>query len=372
MRTKRIVVSVISDLVSDQRVHRTCSLLNEIGFSVILIGRKQKKSLALDERNYRTERVHCYFTKGILQYAEFNMKLFWRLLFKRTDIFLSNDLDTLFPNFLHAKLRSKKLVYDSHEYFTGTPELQDKPIKRKIWKTLEKLLLPRIKYAYTVNKSISELYHKETGITMEVVRNVPLLQADLIEDNENPFPPGKIILLLQGTGINRNRGVEELVKSMTLLPDQFLLVLIGGGDVWEELKDLSHSLNLSTKIKFIEKMSFSLIKKYTAKAHLGLSMDKPFCINYQLSLPNKIFDYIHAGIPVLSSDVIEVKKILEKYRVGTTVRKEEPDIIAQAIISIFENRDQYETWKSNTKTAAKELCWQKERTKLTGIFEPLV
>jgi glycosyltransferase involved in cell wall biosynthesis len=364
-----VIVSVISDLVSDQRVHRVCSFLQENDFDLLLIGRRLKKSLPLDERSYSTQRIRCYFNKGVLKYAEFNLKLFFKLLFQRADLFLSNDLDTLVPNFVIAKLRGKKLIYDTHEYFTGMPELQTKPFKRKIWRTIEKIFLPRLKQAYTVSESVAAQYEKDYDIKLKVVRNTPMKTDSLPHQSDIVFSPGKTILLLQGSGINKDRGAEELIETMQLLPDNFHLVFIGGGEIWEDLKKRCQELSLENKVLFIEKIPFDELKKYTTHAYLGFSLDKPSNLNYQLSLPNKIFDYIHAGVPIIASEIKEVKKILETYQVGATITEVTPQAIASAVLSVFENKQQYETWKQNTAKAANELCWQKEQLVLKEIFE---
>jgi glycosyltransferase involved in cell wall biosynthesis len=364
---RKIVVSVISDLVSDKRVHKVCTFLNNYGFEVTLIGRKNKQSLPLEERAYKCERIHCWFNKGIPLYAEFMLKLFAKLLTKKTEIFLSNDLDTLLPNFLIARFKNKKLVYDSHEYFTGVPELENSLTKKKIWKSLEKFILPKLKHSYTVNQSIASLYQSEYGIKMKVVRNVPVLQP-LTKTPTQLYAAGKTILLLQGSGINEERGAEELVESMTLLPENFKLYLIGSGTRWNDLKSLTSQLNLHEKIAFIEKVPFSELRNYTSQAHLGLSLDKPVSTNYKLSLPNKIFDYIHAGVPVLSSSIVEIESIIKSFRVGTTIAEVTPNAIATAITEIFANQELYNQWRENTKKAAEELCWQKEEKVLEEIF----
>jgi glycosyltransferase involved in cell wall biosynthesis len=364
---RKIVVSVISDLVSDQRVHKVCTFLNTHGFDVALIGRKNNQSLPLEERSYKCERIQCWFNKGIPLYAEFMLKLFAKLLTKRAEIFLSNDLDTLLPNFLVSNFRNKKLVYDSHEYFTGVPELENSLTKKKIWRSLEKLILPRLKHAYTVNQSIASLYQSEYGIKMKVVRNVPVLQPET-EITRQFYPADKTILLLQGAGINEERGAEELVQSMTLLPENFKLYLIGSGTCWNKLKSLTSELGLHQKVELIEKLPFRELRNYTSQAHLGLSLDKPISTNYKLSLPNKIFDYIHAGIPVLSSSVVEVEKIINDFEVGTTITEVTPNAIAKAIMEIFTNPGLYNQWRNNTRKAAEELCWQKEEKVLEEIF----
>jgi glycosyltransferase involved in cell wall biosynthesis len=369
VKRKRIIVSVISDLVSDQRVHKVCMYLHQKGYEVTLVGRCFHYSMPLGERPYRTERIRCSFSKGIAQYAEFNAKLFIRLFFYKADLFLSNDLDTLLPNYVHAFFRKKKLVYDTHEYFTGTPELQTKPLKRKAWKLVERCLLPKIKHAYTVNASIAELYKKECSINMQVVRNVPLLAEQLPAASRLLFPKDHFILWLQGAGINKGRGAEELIESMALLPDHFYLVLIGSGDAWNDLQAKTARLHLHSKVRFIEKVPFAELQAYTRQAHLGLSLDKPSCINHTLSLPNKVFDYIHAGVPVLASDVAEVKQIVDTWQTGMCISHITPKAIAEAVLWIYDNKEVYNQWKHNTQAAANELCWQKEQSVLDKIFE---
>src|SRR4030095_7274285 len=164
--------------------------------------------------------------KGFMQFAEFNAKLFFQLLFCKTDYFLANDLDSLVPNYIISKIRRKELFYDTHEYYTGVPELKDSPIKKKIWKFFENWIFPKLRIVYTVNDSIKKLYHEEYGNTISVIRNVPVS----ITVDQKPVPEhwkDKIILLMQGVGIHPNRGGLELLEMMKFLPDKYHLVYIG-------------------------------------------------------------------------------------------------------------------------------------------------
>ena len=170
---KRIIVSVTNDLVSDNRVHKVCTTLTKMGFLVLLIGRKLPKSITLNSRNYDTKRLNLMFKKGLLFYAEFNFRLFLFLLFSKSDVLLSNDLDTLTANFLVSKLKKKPLVYDSHEYFTEVPELINRPKVQRVWEWLESKIVPKIKHAYTVCDSIANVYKKKYGVSFKVVRNIP-------------------------------------------------------------------------------------------------------------------------------------------------------------------------------------------------------
>ena len=366
---KRLIVSVTSDLVTDQRVHKVSQTLHENGFDVLLIGRKMKRSLPLDRREYATTRLAPWFNKTALFYMNINILLFFSLLFKKADVLLANDLDTLPANYLAAIIKQIPLVYDSHEYFTGVPELQHRPLVRAIWERIEKRVFPKLAQMYTVNNSIAGLYRKKYNKKIEVVRNVPYWR----EGQTAPFeyPAARKIIIYQGSGIHINRGAEELVLSAKYLrPEEYCIWIIGSGDVFENLKTLALENAVSDRISFIDKVPFEKLRAFTLQSHLGISFDKPTNLNYLYSLPNKIFDYIHAGIPVLCTALPEIKAIVDAYCVGSYIDRHEPEHIASRIRAAFADREMYMAWKKNTVVASKELCWQHESKIISSIFKP--
>ncbi len=370
---KKVIISVTSDLVTDQRVHRAASTLKESGYKVLVIGRRLPNSQELPGKKYRCKRFSLWFHKGPLFYATFNIRLFRFLLFTKTDILLSNDLDTLPANFLVSKLKRIPLVYDSHEYYTGVPELVNRPKVQRFWKRIESFMLPRLRYAYTVNESIARLYKEEYGIEFESIRNVPEPKRyaprdrDLLRRDLN-LPIDKKIVLLQGAGINIQRGAEEAVQAMQYLENTVLLI-VGGGDVMPVLKKLVAEYQLGDKVRFEGKKAPSDLVLYTESADLGLSLDKDTNLNYRYSLPNKLFDYINAGIPVLASNLPEVRKIVEGYDIGRIAESHDPKYLAGLISEMLSDTAGATAMKSQLEKAASELNWDRERQKLIDLFK---
>ena len=367
-----ILLSVTNDLATDQRVHRVATTLTKNGAKVTLVGRLLKNSLPLN-RGYKTYRMRLLFTKGPFFYAEYNVRLFLYLAFSRVDILVANDLDTLPANYLVSVLRRKKIVYDTHEYFCGVPELQDRKLVQAIWRKIEQFIFPRLIYIYTVNISIALLYEEEYGKKIDIVRNVPMR----IERDNWPgrsdlgLPEDKKIILLQGAGININRGAEEALRAVLYL-NNVILLIIGGGDVINTLKMMASEMELGEKVIFKPKMPYDELICYTRLADIGLSLDKDTNINYRYSLPNKLFDYIQAQIPVLCSNLVEVVNVVNTWQIGKIVESHEPKYLASIIREMLENIHQINMWKKNLAKAAEELCWEKEEQMLMGIYGKLI
>lgn len=367
---KKVIVSVINDLVTDQRVHKVCTTLSSLGYDVTLIGRKQHSSLVLEKRKYTTLRMNLLFEKGVLFYLSYNVRLFFYLLFNKCDVLVSNDLDTLLPNYLVSVLKRIPLVYDTHEIFTEVPELQNSFFKKKIWLSMEKIIFPHLKYVFTVNQSIADWYKNKYGIELKVVRNIPrsLTLESLKTRSELGLPSNKKILIIQGSGINMHRGAEEAVMAMKYVPDATLLI-IGGGDVINKLKKISNHEDLIDRVRFINKISFAELMQYTRNADIGLTLDKATNINYRFSLPNKLFDYLCAGIAVLASPLVELELIIKKYNVGDFIDSHEPQHIAAKINEMLSNTEQLNNWKENAKLAAQELTWENEEKELVSVYK---
>ena len=368
MRQKRIIISATNDLATDQRVNRHCSALHDEGYDILLTGRMLGESLPMDDRPWKTRRVRHWFNKGVLFYAEYNIRLLFFLLFTPCDIMHANDLDTLPANFLSSRIRGKPLVYDTHEYFTEVPELTGRPAVKKIWETIEKLIFPKLRHIITVNRSIAHAYKEKYGKDIHIIRNVPekWIGKAAVSPAFFGLPENKKLIILQGAGINRDRGAEEAVEAMRYI-DNAILVIAGKGDVIPELQTKVRETSIQKKVVFIPPLPYKELMQLTGICDLGLSLDKDSNLNYRYSLPNKLFDYIMAGIPVLVSDLPELRHIVEKYEIGLIAQDYSPKGIAGSINSILFGTPE-KNWKENLQIAADTLNWEKERHKLISLY----
>ncbi|MBK6983712.1 MAG: glycosyltransferase [Bacteroidetes bacterium] len=372
MQKKRIIVSVINDLVTDQRVARTCSVLFELNYQVLLVGRQQKASKSLEKRDYDCKRMKLLFEQGPQFYVFFNIRLFFVLLFTKADALLANDLDTLLPNYLVSKLKGIPLIYDSHEIFCEVPELQNNPSKKRIWEKLESWIVPKLKYCITVNQSIANYFTNKYKVPFIFVRNIPHYPkiVGLKSRSELNLPLTKKIVILQGAGINVQRGAEELVEAFQYLDDNYLLLIIGSGDVIHQLKENTIKYQLQNKVKFIDKIPASELRHYTSNANLGVTIDKDSNMNYHFSLPNKVFDYMHAGIPILATKLPEIENLINAYHIGTFIENHDPKHIASQIHDFLSSKE-YLEYKSNTVIAAVANNWKFEKQKLVDLIKTI-
>ncbi|PSR53247.1 group 1 glycosyl transferase [Adhaeribacter arboris] len=360
---KKIVFAVTTDLNYDQRMQRICTSLVQSGYELLLIGRKWPQSLPLLTQVYQQNRIHCYFNKGKLFYLEFTIRLFWYLLFQSADAYGAIDLDTALPVFMKAKLTGKPFIYDAHEYFPEVVEVINRPVIKKIWTSLEKFILARTKFAYTVNESLAQLFYERYRVKFSVIQNCTLLEPE----SALPVKSADKFLLYQGA-VNEGRGLETLLRAMLWI--DLKLIICGKGDVYEKLRKLSVDLNLSDKVLFKGYVLPEELKILTKQAFLGINLLENQGLNYYYSLGNKFFDYLHAGIPQLVVDFPEYRRFNEECQVAVIVTLE-PEAIALAIRNFMQNSAFYNQLVQNCQQARLKWNWQNEEKKLLAFYQNL-
>lgn len=342
---------------------RICSTLAEAGYDVKLIGRKLPDSKFLEPRNYQTKRLSCFFRKGKLFYVEYNIRLFWYLIFSKFDAICGIDLDTLLPCFLTGKLKGKPIIYDAHEYFTEVPEVVNRPLVKKVWAILEGVLVPRVKHAYTVCQSLANIFNEKYRTAFEVIRNVPYRSSEnLTASRSNPD-----IIIYQGA-LNDGRGLPEIIHAMQWI-NHAELWLVGEGDLSQQLRALTDELELKDKVIFKGYVKPNDLKYLTAQASLGLNLLENKGLSYYYSLANKAFDYIQAELPAINMAFPEYLRINEQYKTSLLMESLDPQQLATSINQLLEDRIAYQQLKQNCRSAAREYAWEKEKDVLLRFYQ---
>ncbi|MBK9389889.1 MAG: glycosyltransferase [Bacteroidetes bacterium] len=348
-------------------------MVKELGCDVTIIGRRRGECCENDQIQFRTKRLRMFFKNGFLFYKFFNIRLFIYLLFHRFHILVANDLDTLLPNYLISKIKRLPLVYDSHEYFTGVPELNGRPFVKWVWKSIEKRIFPHLEHVITVSDSIAELYHNEYGMLPVVIRNLSPLSKSVVpfSREELNLNNSSLLLILQGGGINIDKGAEELIEAVRIT-ENVSLIIAGSGDVVPELKLIVEKHGLSDRIRFFPAMPWKELMRLTKSADAGVILEKDTNINYRFSLPNKLFDYISAGIPVITGNLPEISKIVSSYNCGISVSDITPEDIRNAIIRLRDNHEFLGTLKQNSVITSDMLNWEKEKENVITLYSKIV
>ena len=228
---------------------------------------------------------------------------------------------------------------------------------------LEKTIIPKLQNVITVSDSIKNHYHNLYGISAIVIRNIPKIEH-INQKNFEIDAEGKKVILYQGS-VNIGRGIELMIDTMALL-DEYLFIVIGDGDILEQLKEKVSNLSLHNKVNFLGKKTPEELKELTPNATIGMSLEEDLGLNYRYALPNKIFDYLHANVPVIVADLPEMRSLIKKHPIGEILIERTPKTLAKTIINMTNI-----SYEKELKTAKKELNWSKEKEKLISIFSKL-
>ena len=369
---KRIAVLVSNDLNHDQRVLKTCATLEAEGWNPVLIGREMPESKPLNVP-FEARRLRLPFDRGAGFYSTLQLGLLRALSRTDVDAIWANDLDTLLPAFLMARIKGLPLVYDSHEYFTEAAGLTGRPFQRGVWLMVERAIFPRLKAVITVNEGIADAYFnrypRALGGRPLVVRNMPRMREKAAPSSVNwrerlGIPAEAPFLIVQGAYLDQDRGVVQAVKALQEHTAAYLVV-VGAGEEWEWAQSQVESFN--GRLVVLPKMAFDELCSLTASADVGLSLDQGVHGNYLMSLPNKLFDYIHAGIPVVASPMPEVVRVVEAWNIGRVVRDSSPAGIIEAVDAVIARPSS--EWRAVCAEAAAALHWGTEERRIVKALE---
>ena len=359
MIKKRIIICMTSDWNYDQRLQRIVSALQP-EYQCKILHRPNSKERV--DKNMDFKGINCYFKKGPLFYAEFNLRLFVLLMIEKADLFYAVDSDTLAGVGLAAKLRGLRFVYDSHEWFTEVPELTHKKNVKKIWSAIEKWTIPWASLCITVNESLADLFRQKWKKPFHPILNVSFRSVEL------PSQEPDFVLLYQGA-LNKGRGLECAIDTMQFL-EKYTLRIAGDGDLKKELETYADTLPWKSRIQFLGKLTPVELKVQTKRARFGLNLLDGSSKNYYYSLANKFFDFWQAGIPSINMEFPEYRRFNDEYNVGLLISELNSEKLAK-LIKKYDNHSEYGVLRANCLKYRSAFTWEKEAEKLLTLFRSL-
>lgn len=355
-----------SDLTNDYRIHKLSTTLEAAGFQVKYLTRSHSRHKCQETNSLHI--MQLLTERGPLFYLEFNLRLIWHLLKTKVDLVVSIDLDTLMGCYIGSKLSRKQLLFDSHEYFPESPEIAHKPFVKWVWKKVQDAFVPRVKYNVTVCQSIADKFNDLYGKNFLVVRNAPL-QAERRNSQGTVRTDSRFTILFQGM-INIGRHVDTIIRALPSLPDCRFLV-VGEGDVYQDARNLARQLNVEDRVEFTGLRPYGELGRYMGVADLGVCLFDNISLNYYWCLPNRLFDFIHAGLPMLAVDFPEIKRVIEGYNIGRCMHQPTVDNVVKEINYIRSNPQKVQQWKNNMKIAAEQLTWEHDAEPLLAVLKQI-
>jgi glycosyltransferase involved in cell wall biosynthesis len=355
---EHIVFTVTNQLNYDQRMIRICTSLAQAGYSVTLVGVRRGNE-PLTDQPYRQKRLSCFFKKGFLFYAAYNIRLFFYLLLKPCDTMCCIDLDTMLPVFFAGKLRGKKLVYDAHEYFSQQKEIITRPGVYRVWYWIEKTFVPKFKNGYTVSHSIAAAFEQLYKVQYEVVMNCTVLKPLVL-------PAGRKKDILYQGAVNEARGLEQLIPAMKKI--DACLYIYGDGNFMAQCRELIIANGLQSKVFLKGKVLPAALEAITSNAWLGINLVENNGLNQYYSLANKFFDYMHHAVPQVTMDFPEYRKINNEFEVAVLTGDTSEQKIVNAVNQIMGDDVFYLELQQQCIKAREVYCWQNEEKKLLTFY----
>ena len=368
-----ICVAYLGNPFHDSRMTNLPKSLKEDGCRVSIIS----FDWFISKRNYFDDEVKVFkLTKGkvsLFFYLSFARILIRELLKTKADIFFSEDIYTLPFVFIIAKLKHARVYYNSREIYAFIGGLRNRPYLQTLIRYIEKIFITKVDLVLTTGWMDSSYLEKSFRINNTlVIRNIPTYQIPKgIIDFRKLYGLDKnvIVLLYQGV-LLEGRGVPNILRAMIKMPDT-VLIIVGDGEQKSNFIKLAGSLGIKDRVIFTGMISQKELINYTAGADIGLALIENISISYYYALPNKLFEYIMAGLPLLSSDLPQMKEIIEKYNVGESISIENDENIINAIRKWINEPGLLALYRKNCKSAALKLNWQEEykrvRAKLLSL-----
>jgi glycosyltransferase involved in cell wall biosynthesis len=346
----RVAMLVHNPFTHDTRVEKEARTLRDAGYEVTVVADAR---LGLPDTEMRDGIQILRFSRPsarvpILRFLRAARRFRHALVELRPHIIHAHDSDTLVSSAGAAADLHVPFIYDAHDLWLGRPRRGRSrlyfALNQAWFGFVERWLIPRAAAWITVSPPIARHLERRYDVgPVELVPNYPELddmETDSLSIRDLPgaegIPPGSPVVLYLGA-LFEGRGIESLVASVPLLPRRAHLVLLGAGAQAQDLRALALRLAVTDRIHIVDPVAPHTVVAYAASADVGVSPIVPSCLNYRYSLPNKLFQYMAAGLPVVASDLPQVRDVVDANGAGRCVDTALPAAVADAISAILDD-----------------------------------
>ncbi|MFZ0388906.1 MAG: glycosyltransferase family 4 protein [Calditrichia bacterium] len=365
-----ITHATISPCDNERRIFNQARSAVRAGWQVQILARKLEGIAAEEIRDgYLIRRIPLRRNSGgPFMFLFFNLKLFWRLQRCKSGIIHAHDLWVLPACGTAVLLSRSKLIYDAHEYYRGLEILRHKPFSRMIWRFAEWLFIRIAAKIVVINGFHKELFRKTYPFINEpaVIMNLPELNSEI---GRLTFRQRNAGLLFQGI-FKPARGLPQLIRAMQQV-EGGILTLVGFGELEKELERLVNGLSLQTKVIFAGKMPVTRLLEKSETARAGLVLFEPAGANYKFASPNKFFEYVMAGTPVVASRIPTFESFLQEFEVGLLVNPDDEAEIAAACRTLLLDEEKWQALHENCLKARQVWNWEKQEQLLLDLYREL-
>ncbi|USR41533.1 glycosyltransferase family 4 protein [Ectopseudomonas hydrolytica] len=300
-----------------------------------------------------------------------HLVLLWRMMRLRADVVHAHDVNTLPTAWLAARLSGARLVYDAHEISTSREGYSS---FRKLVAIVERALMPSADGTITTTEARAKFFARAYGIARPLVlqnrpREQQLLASERIRQElglSEPWP----IVLYQG-GVQQGRGLERLVRVAALVPEAYF-VFIGGGRLDASLRQIAQELRLENRVRFIPTVALADLPSYTASADIGVQPIENTCLNHYTTDSNKLFEYVQAGLPVVASDLPEIRRIVRQHDLGLLVPAGDSEALADALRRMVADVRLRQHHAQRARAAAAALSWEVQEHLLVELYRRIL
>lgn len=385
-----VCMHVLGTARTDVRVMREATALVEAGFAVTIVDieHEGRRHVEEDIRGvqlkhviapgwYTSRRFKLWF---LIQAVQILIRSILRLLQTSIDIYHAHDIKALPACYLAARLRRKPLIFDAHELPLSE---EAKSIHWRglitLFSRLLTIMIPHCAGVITVSPPIAqEIRNRYHYPSVSLVRNIPMYRAVPKSDRLRQhlgLSPDVRIALYQGN-LQQNRGLERLIYAASFLEPDTVIVLMGKGfkAPQSQLEALITSERVADRVKIIPPVPYEELLDWTASADIGLIVYPPdYSLNTKMCLPNKLFEFLIAGLPVLASQLDAVVDLIRTYDVGHVVSSLTPADVGAAINATLADLDVLARMRCNAlDVAQQDLCWEKESQRLIHLYHEIL